>query len=303
MGMKNKNHTTIKRKPSVLSISSLIILSVYALILISALLWALSFSFVDFDMQIEYNFDNGNSYLVFPNKLDFSNIGGVYEKIKKEVVFGAGTKVITLPEMFLNSILYALGVSFCGTLAPCIMGYVSSKYKYRFNKVIDTVVIVTMILPIVGALPSQLKVAMAFNFIDSIPGLWVMAFGFANMYYFVFKAIFASLPDALNESAMVEGAGDFRIFLQIMLPLVKTTFSSVMLIGFVGAWNNYTVPLAFAPNKPTAAYGLFTLVQGTRAMPTEKMTGAMILMIPVLVAYMLLNKKLMGNLTMGSVKG
>ena len=301
--MKKNKANIIKHKPSVLSVSSLIILIVYSLLLITALLWALSFSFVDFDNQIEYNFANGNSFLVFPEKFDFGNIVGVYEKIKKEVAFGAGTKIVTLPEMFLNSVLYAVGVSFAGTLAPCIMGYVTAKYDFKFNKVIDTVVIVTMILPIVGALPSQLKVVMDFGFIDSIPGLWIMAFGFANMYYFVFKAIFKSLPEALNESAMVEGAGDFRIFLQIMLPLVKTTFSSVMLIGFVAAWNNYTAMLAFAPNKPTAAYGLFTLVQGTRALPTEKMTGAMILMIPVLLGYIFLNKKLMGNLTMGSVKG
>lgn len=301
--MKDIKANSIKHKPSALSVSSLIILIVYSLIFISALLWALSFSFVDFDNQIEYNFDNGNSYLVFPNKFDFRNILGVYEKIKKEVAFGAGTKIITLPEMFLNSLLYALGVSFAGTLAPCIMGYVTAKYNFKFNKIIDTVVIVTLILPIVGALPSQLKVVIGLKLNDSIPGLWIMAFGFANMYYFVFKAIFKSLPEALYESASMDGAGEFKIFLRIMLPLVKTTFSSVMLVGFVAAWNNYTVPLAFAPNKPTAAYGLFTLVQGTRAMPTEKMTGAMILMIPILVAYIFLNKKLMGNLTMGSVKG
>ena len=113
--MKKNKANIIKHKPSVLSVSSLIILIVYSLLLITALLWALSFSFVDFDNQIEYNFANGNSFLVFPEKFDFGNIVGVYEKIKKEVAFGAGTKIVTLPEMFLNSVLYAVGVSFAGT--------------------------------------------------------------------------------------------------------------------------------------------------------------------------------------------
>lgn len=300
----NKKLSKITHKPSAMSVTSLVILITYATILITALVWAFTFSFVDFENEIQYNIANGKSFLVLPSKISFDNLTAVSGAMKKTVPFGAGTRDVELVEMFANSILYGVGVAFFGTLAPCIMGYMTSKYRCWFNKVIDVIVIVTMVLPIVGALPSQLRISTSLQIYDTLYGLWIMAFGFANMYYLVFKAIFKSLPDALQEAAMVDGASDFRICVQIMMPLVRTTFSSVMLIMFVSAWNNYTTPLAFAPNKPTAAYGLHMLIHGTRTSePTLKMTGAMLLMIPILVFFCLFNKKLLGELTVGSVKG
>lgn len=277
---------------------------IYSIIFILALLWALLFSFVDYDNDIFFNIANNKSYLVLPSKISFQNIEKVYLVMVKTVPYGTGTRDVMLPEMFMNTLLYAFGSAFFNALAPCMMGYITAKFNFKFNRFIDTLVIITMILPIVGALPATIHIVSTLTLMDSIPGLWIMAFGFANVYYFVFKAAFKSVPSSLNESASIDGAGNVRIFIQIMLPLVKTIFLSVMTVMFVSAWNNYTTPLAFAPNKPTAAYGLFLLVQGTRTSdPTLKMTGAMILMVPILILYAFLNKKLMGNLTMGSVKG
>ena len=102
----------------------------------------------------------------------------------------------------------------------------------------------------------------------------------------------------------MDGASNLRVFVQIMLPLVMPTFISIAVSAFVQSWNNYTSPLAFAPNKPTAAYGFFRLVQNTRVSePTLKMTGAMVLMFPILLLYVVMNQFMTGNLTVGSVKG
>ena len=287
--------------------SSGVVLTIYTLILLAALIWAFVFAFVDFENDIMSNINNPNrSYLVWPQKWNFSNIVDVYNSIYCEIPYGTSKRVILLPEMFVNSILYSLGVSFMSTLAPCIMSYVTAKFRFKFNTVVDSIVLITISLPIVGALPSQIRIVYGLNLDNSIIGLWIMAFGFASMYYFVFKAAFIAIPNSLSESASLDGAGNFRIFIKIMLPLVKITFASVMLICFVSAWNNYTTPLAFSPHKPTVAYGLFRLIQGwgTRINePTLKMMGAMMLMIPILIVYALLNKKLMGNLTVGGVKG
>ncbi len=302
--VKTEKRNRIKRKPSILVISSLIVLLIYTLILLAVLIWGLEFSFVDYQNDIYFNKENGRSFLVFPSSFNFDNVVKVFENMKQTVPDGLGTRDVMLPEMFLNSILYALGVSFCSTLAPCIMGYITARFKFKFNRIIDVIVIVTMIIPIIGSLPAQIKLVYRLGLDNSFFGLWIMGFGFANMYYFVFKAIFKGIPDSIYESAMLDGASNFRIFIQIMLPLVRTTFLSVMVIGFVAAWNNYTTPLAFAPNKPTAAYGLFLFIQSTRiSEPTLKMMAAMMLMIPILIVYATCNKFLMGNLTMGSVKG
>ncbi len=301
---KVKKQNKIKHKPSVLAISSLIVLILYSLILVLVLIWALEFSFVDYQNDIYFNRENGRSFLVLPSTFNFDNVEKVFSHMKKTVPYGLGTRDVMLPEMFLNTILYALGVSFFSTLAPCIMGYITAKFNFKFNKVIDVIVLVTMIIPIIGSLPAQIKLVYNLGIDNFIPGLWIMGFSFANMYYFVFKAIFKALPNSLYESASLDRASNFRIFVQIMFPLVRTTFLSVMVISFVSAWNNYTTPLAFAPNKPTVAYGLHLFIQSTRVSePTLKMMAAMMLMVPILIAYACFNKLLMGNLTMGSVKG
>lgn len=300
--MKGKEKTGLKHKPSVLSVASLVVLIIYSLILIIVIAWAIMFSLTDFETEILYV--KGRKFLVIPDKLYFSNYSKVYGVFRTKVESGAGSRMVYLPEMFLNSVLYAGGVGITSALAPCLVGYCTAKFNFKFNRVLDSIVLITIILPIVGALPSQIKIVYGLRMNDSIPSLWVMAFGFANMYYFVFKAIFKSIPDSLREAAQIDGASNFYIFVKIMLPLVMPTFISVVVLQFVPAWNNYTTPLAFAPNKPTAAFGFFNLVQATQTSePTLKMTGAMLLMFPILLLYCGLNKFMSGNLTVGSVKG
>ncbi len=303
--MKTSKRNKLMHKPSVLSVSSFIVLLIYSVTLLAIMAWALVFSFTDFETDIFFNaLNKSKSYLVLPSKIHFENYKKVYDWYKVTVEYGLGTRDVMLPEMFLNSILYAVGVSFMSALAPCLMGYVGGRYKFKFVKVIDTVVLVTMVLPIISSLPSQIRIVFGLGLDNSFLGLWIMAFGFAGMYYFVFKATFSGIPFELSEAAHIDGANNFQIFIQIIMPVAKTTFLTVMLLGFVSAWNNYETPLVFAPNKPTAALGLFRLTQNTRVSePTLKMTGAMLLLAPILILFIFLNKHLMGNLTIGSVKG
>lgn len=298
-----KNSNSLKHKPSVLSVSSCVILTAYVIVLFAIMLWAVVFSLTDFNEDIF--FSKSRRYLVFPSKLNWGNYQKVYDFYTIIVEAGAGTRGVFLPEMFLNSILYALGTAFAGALAPCIMGYVAGRFRFhRLVGFIDAIVLVTMVLPVVGSLPSQVRIIYGLGLNDSFFGLWIMAFGFANMYYFVCKAMFKGIPMEISEAAHIDGAGNFQIMVRVILPLAVPTFLSVMLLMFVSAWNNYTTALVFAPNKPTAAYGLFIFIQNTRVSePTLKMAGAMLLMGPILLLFIFLNKKLMGNVTLGSVKG
>ncbi len=294
----NKN----KFKPSVLSVSSLVILIIYALIWVAVLAWTLLFSVTDFSTDIWKTADR--SYLTIPSKICLENFEKVYNSIFVTVEYGKVTRDVGFLEQFGNSLLYGIGSSFFAALSPCLVAYATARFKLKFTPVIETVVMVTMILPVVGSLPSQISLVYNLNLNDSFIGLWIMSFAFTNMYYFVYKAVFKALPDAISEAASIDGASNLRIFTTIMLPLVATTFFSVMLIFFVQLWNNYTNILAFAPNRPTAAFGLYKFMRSTRVSePTLKMTGAIILMAPVIILFTLFNKKLMGNLTMGGVKG
>ena len=89
----------------------------------------------------------------------------------------------------------------------------------------------------------------------------------------------------------------------INIPLVKTTMLSVFTVMFVGYWNTYSSQIAYAPNLPTISYGLYRFIHSSQiSEPTLMMAGAMLLLVPILLFYVLGNKFMMGNLTVGSVK-
>lgn len=294
--IKTKNKVT-RHKPSPLSVSSLIVLSIYILILIVVLIWLLCFSLTNYEEDINV-FGGDLNWLASPSWY-FENYKVVFSKMNMDI----GGQTVTLAQMFGNSLLFAIGSALCAAFCPCLTAYATSKFNYKFSKVIDVLVLVTLSLPIVGALPSSIKIVESLHLNNSFIGFWILAFGFPTMYYFVYKASFKSIPDSLSESARIDGANNFHIFFRINLPLVRTTFLSVFILMFVSYWNNYSTPLAFAPELPTVAYGFwFTVIRTTHLYLTEVAAGGVILMIPMIVLFIFANKFLMGNLTMGGVK-
>ena len=133
----------LAHKPSVLSVSSLIILSLYALLLVAVFIWAVLFSLTDFMDDIYWG---GGHYLVWPQKFRFDNLAKVADAIKLTVQAGGGTREVTLIEMFGNSVLYAVGSGFAMAAAPCLMGYSAARFDFKFNKIIDAAVLISMIL-------------------------------------------------------------------------------------------------------------------------------------------------------------
>ena len=163
-----------------------------------------------------------------------------------------------------------------------------------------------MVIPIVGNLPSEIQIARIFGLYDQIWGLWIMKANFLGMYFLVFYGVFKGIPKEYAEAAKVDGAGNFSILFRIMLPMVRNTFFVVMLIKFIEFWNDYQTPLIYLKSYPTIAYGVFYMANsrenGLSTVPM-RMTSAMLAFIPVFVLFMVFQKKLVGNLTVGGIKG
>ena len=277
----------------------LIVLTLYALSLIALLLWALKTSF-----QSQYEFRT--NIIGLPKDWTW-NYGMVYDKFYYEVFFeGVGTLYIGMDRMFLYSFLYAIGCAFMNTLVPCITAYMCARFPYKFGKVITSVVIVAMVLPIVGSLPSEIQVARFLGLYDHIWGLWIMKGNFLGMYYLVFLGVFKGIPKEFDEAAKIDGAGEFTVMTRIILPVVSNTFFTVMLLYFIQYWNDYQTPLVYLPHYPTIALGLsFMSISTDYEMSSvpARMTAAMLLLIPILVVFLFAHKRLIGNLTVGGIKG
>lgn len=280
------------------TITLMVFLIIYSAILIGLLLWALMTSFKsqsDFRLNV----------VGLPKKWVW-NYSYVFKMYSYPILTTEGTKYVGMGMMFLYSFLYAIGCAFASTITPCITAYLCARFQYKFSKIIYLVVIVTMIIPIVGNLPSEIQVARFFGLYDQIWGLWIMKANFLGMYFLVFYNMFKGIPKEYVEAAKIDGAGNFSILTRVMLPLVRNTFFVVMLIKFIEFWNDYQTPLVYMKSYPTVALGMFrmatTTENGLSTVPM-RMTGSMMLFIPIFIVFILFHKKLVGNLDVGGIKG
>lgn len=210
----------------------------------------------------------------------------------------------SLIEMFGNSVLYAVVGAVFSTLVTCISGYIFARFNYWFSSVMVTIAIVTMSIPIVGALPSQLQMLNILRLDGSYLGIWLMNSGYGGLYFLVFYGVFKAFPTGFIEAAEIDGASNMRILFMIVLPVVKTTILTVILLRFITFWNDYQTPNIFAKEYPTAAMGLFQYNHAptTPATLNEKIAGSTLLILPIVVLFLLFHEKLMGNLTAGGMK-
>lgn len=284
---------------SAFGIILLVVLAIYAVSLLGLLLWGFFASFKE--PIVEFT---DRPYQLFPQKWTF-NIGKIFNSFY--VKPSTTGKNVYVEMLLVYSLLYSVGCGVASTIVPCLTAYVCARYAFRFSKVIYTVVIVTMIIPLVGTLPAELELATRLKLYDKIYGLWIMKAHFLGMYFLVFYNVYKAMPASYSEAAKVDGASNWAIMVKISLPLTKNTILTVFLINFIGFWNDYQTPLLYMPSYPTMAKGLFDLVQGTAVAGLQnvpsRLAGTVIVTVPILILFLAFQKRLLGSLTVGGVKG
>lgn len=291
----------MKRKINVFMIVMSSVLMLYAISLMVPIIWTLLTSLKSRGDFVENIFG-------LPKKYEFKNYLTAIENFFCDVPTEDGVSRIYIEEMVLNSILYAVGCSFFNVAATCVAGYMICKYSHwPICKLIYTFVFVAMSLPIVGSLPSEIQMAKSLQLYNKIYGMWIMKTYFLDIYFFVFFAYFKNIPKSFEEAAIIDGASNLRVFLNIMVPLARSMFFTVMLIKFIGFWNDYQTPYVYMPSKPTIALGLYYYSTSPTNELTSvplKLAGCIIVLLPTLILFLIFHKKLIGNISIGSgVKG
>lgn len=276
------------------------ILLIYTLALIVFLLWGFFTSLKDNFYDFRLN------KFGLPKQFMWDHYVKAFQNIQMEVTNADGSKrIVYLGEMFLNSILYSVGCSVVQIFVTLVMAYLVAKFKNVVSKIIYGVVIVTMILPIVGSLPSEINVSKTLGLFDSIPGIMAMRCSFLGLNFLVFYSMFKGLSKDFDEAARIDGASNWRIMTEINFPLVKNTTITLLLLSFIGYWNDYSIPMVYLPNSPTVATGLYYYNLSTDASFATvpmKLTGCMLVVIPILIIFIVFNNRVMGNVTAGGIK-
>ena len=232
----------------------------------------------------------------------FENYAQVLEDFKVTDISGND---VYLLEMFFNSLAYAVLMSLFCMATQIVTSYAIAKYNFKLKPVLYGVAVVVMLLPIIGSLASEVQMADAFGFTDNLIGVCIMKCKYPGLYFLVFYATFKGVSWTYAEAAQIDGAGHFKIFLQVMLPLIKSTIFAVFILLFIEYWNDYYTPMVFLPNKPTLSYGLFRFQSdnNTSTSPPIQLAACILACLPVLVLFAAFKDKIMGNVTMGGIKG
>lgn len=309
-----------KNRINAFAIVMIVLLSLYSLSIFFTLGWGLLTS-----LKFRTDFSNPNNNVLGLPNMDILADKGItlfnnYELVFSKMTLYVRTTYYTIFSdepvvhysepgfwgMLLNTILYAGVGSLVMAFVPAIVGYMCAKYRFKFSEIVYSTALVIMIIPIVGAYPSELTVLRGLGLYDTWVGNWIQKFNFTGMYFFVYYAFFRGLPDTYQEAAEVDGASQLLVLVAIIIPLAIKTISTVMLIQFVNLWNDYQTVLLYMPTHPTLAYGVYYLafLNGNRDLSNvpARVASCMVLAIPILILFVLFKDKLMGNMSMGGIK-
>jgi len=211
----------------------------------------------------------------------------------------------------LNTVFYA-GVSAIGaTLLAAMAGYAFAKYRFPGSSALFSITLGAIMIPLTAlALPTYLLFSRA-GLTDTpwsiiIPSL-VSPFGVYLMRVYAADAI----PDSLIEAARMDGAGEFRIFWQVGLRLMGPGLVTVFLFSLVGTWNNYFLPLIMLNSSELypITVGLAQLQAaasaggGSQAVFSTVITGSFVSILPLVIAFLFLQRYWQSGLGTGGVKG
>lgn len=238
---------------------------------------------------------------------DNSYISSIFGKISFPRI------VVTFWDLLFNTLMYAVVGSVIHAFTTMTVAYICAKYKYTYTKLIYYVCLIIMMIPIVGAYPSEIKLLSDLGLYNTYLGMWFQKLNFTGIYFFVFYGFFSNLSNTYTEAAEIDGASQINVYIRIIIPLAIKIIGTVILITFIQYYNNYQAPLLYFPSKPTISYGVFAMsLQTFNANPGQKtseiqsapvrIAGCMILALPILVIFLALKDVLMGNITIGGIK-
>lgn len=205
----------------------------------------------------------------------------------------------------------SLIISFCVVLGTIISAttaaYAFAKLKWKGRDKWFLIMLATMMLPLqIILIPTYIMYA-KIGWLGTRLPLIVPAFfgGGAAFYIFLLRQFFKGLPKELTESAIIDGANHFQIFLKIMLPLSKPAILTVALFTFMGTWNDYFGPLIFLSNPEQ-----WTLALGLRAFQTQyggqynlMMAASILIMLPTLILFFFAQKSFIEGIKFTGIKG
>lgn len=229
---------------------------------------------------------------LIPDALNFS----AYERAWRDAHFDT---------YFLNSVITTFATVLIVVIRCALAGYVLAMYQFRGKTLIMTVLLVTFFVPTGTTLIPTVSLSNHLGLLNTRTGLILaLAGGGQVASIFLYKGFFEQTPRELMEAAQIDGAGFLQVFLSVMLPLTGPVTATTVVMTFMGAWNNFMLPLVFTFSNTslrTLPVGMMVFSRGDMVDYAGQCAAAILSIAPIVVLYVFCQKYFVSGIA-GAIK-
>jgi cellobiose transport system permease protein len=221
----------------------------------------------------------------------FQNIGEVFQKID----FGGA---------LLNTVIVSVSVTVLVLFFDSLAAFTFAKFDFPFRKTLFTIVLVTFMLPMQLSIIPQFITMTNLGWVGHLQALIVPAAANAFGIFWLRQYILSSIPDELLDAAVIDGAGFFRQWWTVCIPLIRPGLGFLGIFTFIGSWNDYLWPLIVLndPNHLTLQVAMAQLNTTFANNYSMVMAGALLSVLPLLVVFLIGARQFIGDIAKGAIK-
>lgn len=205
---------------------------------------------------------------------------------------------------FLNSLIVAVVVTLGNIVFASMIGYALAKLEFRGKKLLFAMVLGTLMVPGVVTFVPLFVLTANLGLVNSYPGL-ILPFLITPIGVFLMRQFIQGLPDELIEAARIDGAGEWRIFLRVIMPMCGPAVAVLTILTFLGSWNNFLWPLVVATTEDMytlpVALALYSVSQNA-ARYGLMMAGAVVVVVPILILFVMLQRYFVQGIALTGIK-
>ena len=213
-------------------------------------------------------------------------------------------------QYLINTLFITITSTIGITLTSALVAYAFSRFDFKYKGIIFAVMLSTIMIPGQILQIPLYEMYRGMGWINTYKPMIIPAFlggGITNV--FLIRQFFNSLPKSIFESAQIDGAGEFRIFATIAVPLSKAIIVTVAIFSFTASWNDFYSPLLYINDdkKYTLAYGLYIFFDkfkvGSYKAWNIICAANLVVIVPIIVLYFFAQRYFVEGITLGGVKG
>jgi raffinose/stachyose/melibiose transport system permease protein len=209
-------------------------------------------------------------------------------------------------DYFMNSVIVAVPRVFFVIVLSALAGYAFAKLKFPGREPLFYLMLFGMMVPFQAMIIPLYYTMQNLNLINSYWSMILPHFGMAMPFaIFLMRAFYRDIPNDMMEAARIDGCSDFKTFMHIMLPLMLPAIMALIIFEFVNSWNDFLLPLLFVYDEAyrTLPLGLMYFSGEYTTNQSLVAAGVTIAVIPIVIVYIIFQRKFIEGITAGAVKG